>query len=56
MARGGARIGAGRPRKPDRTQRHTIMMTPPEWAIYQKEGGTKTLRKLINSGQFKADN
>lgn len=53
--RGGARIGAGRPKKPNRTQRHTIMMTPPEWAIYQKEGGTKTLRKLINSGQFKAE-
>ena len=53
--RGGARIGAGRPKKPDRTQRHTIMLTPQEWIIYQDCGGTKTLRKLINSGQFKAE-
>ena len=53
--RGGARAGAGRPKKPEeqKTYRHTIQMTPPEWAIYQAEGGTKTLRDMINKGQFK---
>jgi hypothetical protein len=54
--RGGARAGAGRPKKPDRTQRHTIMMTPKEWETYQAEGGTKTLRQMINLGQFKKGN
>ena len=53
--RGGARAGAGRPKKPDRTQRHTIMMTPQEWIIYQESGGTKTLRDMINKGKFKKE-
>lgn len=58
---GGARAGAGRPKgtkHPNKEQSelsksHTISMTDREWEIFQKNGGTKNLRRLINLGKFR---
>ena len=60
--RGGKREGAGRPKGKKNSQRkspeelatqHSVYTTKKEWEIFQKNGGTKTLRKLINQGLFK---
>lgn len=55
---GGKREGAGRPKgscKPSEelAVQHKVYATKKEWEIFQKNGGTKTLRKLINQGLFK---
>lgn len=57
----GVREGAGRPKgtghpnKTDneRVKKHTLSMTDREWDIFQKNGGTKNLRRLINLGKFR---
>lgn len=55
---GGKREGAGRPKgscKPSEelATQHKVYATKKEWKIFQKNGGSKTLRKLINQGLFK---
>ena len=54
---GGKREGAGRPKdihtKKNLSKSHTISMTDREWEIFQKNGGTKNLRRLINLGKFR---
>lgn len=58
---GGKREGAGRPKgihtkikTPDeRVKKHTLSMTDREWDIFQKNGGTKNLRRYINLGKFR---
>ena len=58
---GGKREGAGRPKgtgHPNKTDKgksksRTISMTDREWEIFQKNGGTKNLRRLINLGKFR---
>lgn len=58
---GGARAGAGRPKdihtkskeEKDLSKSRTISMTDREWEIFQKNGGTKNLRRLINLGKFR---
>ena len=59
--RGGKREGAGHPKgtghtiktEKEKVKKHTIAVTDREWEIFLKNGGTKTLRKLINQGLFK---
>lgn len=58
---GGKREGAGRPKgtghpnkdKKELSKSHTISMTDQEWSIFQKNGGTRNLRRLINLGKFR---
>ncbi len=58
---GGKREGAGRPKdihtkskeEKNLSKSHTISMTDREWEIFQKNGGTKNLRRLINLGKFR---
>lgn len=58
---GGKREGAGRPKDihtkskdtKDLSKNHTITMSDREWEIFQKNGGTKNLRRLINLGKFR---
>lgn len=58
---GGKREGAGRPKdihtkskeEKNLSKSRTISMTDREWEIYQKNGGTKNLRRLINLGKFR---
>lgn len=60
---GGARKGAGRKkgipnskpkkRKEETMNRHTIYLKDEQWEIFIKEGGSKTLRKLIDENKFK---
>lgn len=60
---GGARPGAGRKkgeqgkRKPpeELAERHTIRLSKSDWLIYKTNGGTKTLRYLIQNNKFKRD-
>ena len=58
---GGKREGAGRPKgtghpikeEKDLSKSRTISMTDREWEIFQKNGGTTNLRRLINLGKFR---
>lgn len=58
---GGARAGAGKPKgstgayktDKEKVKRHTLSLTDREWEIFQKNGGTKNLRRLINTGKFR---
>ena len=58
---GGKREGAGRPKdihtkskeEKNLSKSRTISMTDREWEIFQKNGGTKNLRRLINLGKFR---
>lgn len=56
---GGAREGAGRPKgtthpnTDEPRKQHQIRMTDREWEIFQKNGGIKNLRRLINTGKFR---
>lgn len=58
---GGKREGAGRPKgttgankaPEEKAKQHQIRLTDQEWEIYQKAGGTKNLRRLINLGKFR---
>lgn len=58
---GGARTGAGRPKgiykkikePEEQRKQHQIRMTDREWEIFQKNGGIKNLRRLINTGKFR---
>lgn len=58
---GGKREGAGRPKgihtkiktEVKKVRKHTLSMTDREWEIFQKNGGTKNLRRLINLGKFR---
>lgn len=58
---GGARAGAGRPKgtkhpnkePEEQRKQHQIRMTDREWEIFQKNGGIKNLRRLINLGKFR---
>lgn len=58
---GGKRAGAGRPKgiyktikePEDKAKPHTIKLTDHEWEIYQKNGGTKNLRRYIHLGKFR---
>ena len=55
---GGKRAGAGRPKgsikeKKEARERHQVRMNKEEWELFKANGGAKTLRHLINTGQFK---
>ena len=58
---GGKREGAGRPKgihtkikEPEElAKQRQIRLTDHEWEIYQKNGGTKNLRRLIHLGKFR---
>lgn len=53
---GGKREGAGRPKNPnpeELRERHQVRMNKKEWELFKANGGAKTLRHLINTGQFK---
>lgn len=61
MTHGGKREGAGRPKgihteiktQAEKVKKHTLSMTDREWEIFQKNGGTKNLRRYINLGKFR---
>ena len=58
---GGVRAGAGRPKgtghpnkeESEKVKQRTLRMTDREWEIFQKNGGIKNLRRLINTGKFR---
>lgn len=56
---GGKREGAGRPKgslskkTKEPRERHQVRMNKQEWELFKANGGAKTLRYLINTGQFK---
>ncbi len=58
---GGARDGAGRPKgtghpikdPEEKAKSHNLRFTDREWEIFQKNGGIKNLRRLINTGKFR---
>ena len=58
---GGKREGAGRPKgtkhpnkeDSEKVKQRTLRMTDQEWEIFQRNGGTKNLRRYINLGKFR---
>lgn len=54
---GGARIGAGRKTKEEKEllKRRTIRLTDIQYSIYKANGGSETLRYLIENNKFKRD-
>lgn len=51
--RGGARQGAGAPKKEAIAHAHTICMTDADWLKFKALGGVKFLRELLNKGYIK---
>ena len=51
--RGGARIGAGAPKKLELAKSHTIRLTDAQWGEFKKLGGISYLKNILASSLAK---